>query len=180
MPRFELIEAKPWHCGAMVRLLRREHQQAVAMIGLRSHSVLRSTFDDSVWRKAWTIDGKLAAIGGVTGPALSSYGLVWLAFSRAATKYPLAITKMVRSQLDEIMRTKRLLITSVLEGDEASARFAIFMGFVPAAGGDSMEPASSRFGRIEVSRKLKEMDNARVPFGTGYVNVMSYRQIEAT
>ncbi len=179
MPRFEIVEAKPWHCGAMVRLLRREHQKAVAMVGLNSHRELRAAFDDSIFRKAWLLDGKLAALGGVTGPAISSYGLIWLALTNEATKYPMAVIKEARRQIAEIMRTKRLLISSILEGDKASERFAIFLGFVPAADGDSMLPASSRFGRTEVARQLNEMENVRVPFGTGYVKVMSYRQIEA-
>ena len=179
MPKFELVEAKAWHCGAMSRILRLEHQKAVAMIGLNSHRELRAAFDDSIFRKAWLIDGKLAAIGGVTGPAISSYGLVWLTFSNQATKYPLAIIKMVRGQLDEIMRIKRLLVSSVLEGDEASERFAIFFGFVPATEKDFVSPAYSRFGRIEVARKLREIDEARKPLGMGYVRVMAYRQLEA-
>jgi hypothetical protein len=76
MPKFEIVEAKAWHCGAMSRALRLEHQKAVAMIGLNSHRELRGMFDESIFRKAWLIDGRLAAVGGVTGPALSSYGIV--------------------------------------------------------------------------------------------------------
>lgn len=179
MPRFEIVEAKAWHCGAMSRLLRLEHQKAVAMIGLNSHRELRGMFDDSTFRKAWFIDGKLSAVGGVTGPALSSYGIVWLAFSNAATKYPMAIIKESRRQIAEIMQTKRLLICTLVEGDEASERLAIFLGFVPARSNDSVYPAESRFGRKEVARQLKEIEEARVPLGTGYVKMMEYRLLEA-
>ena len=179
MPKFEIVEAKAWHCGAMSRLLRLEHQAAVARIGFNSHRELRAAFDDSIFRRAWYVDDHLAAIGGVTGPALSSYGLVWLAFSNAAMKYPMAIIKETRRQIAEIMRTKRLLICTIVDGDEASERFAIFLGFVPQTEREYVSPAASRFGRIEVARQLKEIEEARVPLGTGYVNVMQYRQIEA-
>jgi hypothetical protein len=173
--RFEVVEAKPWHCGAMVRLLRREHQRAVAMVGLNSHRELRGAFDDSIFRRSWFINGKLAAIGGVTGPALSSYGVIWLAFSEAATRYPLAIVKEMRRQIAEIMRTKRLLICSILEGDEAAERLAIFLGFVPQAEGGYILPASSRFGRLEVARHLKDAERLRLPTG-GYTRLMSYKE----
>ena len=180
MPTFEIVEAKAWHCGAMSRLLRLEHQKAVAMIGLNSHRELRAAFDDSIFRRAWYVDDHLAALGGVTGPAVSSYGFVWLAFSNSATKYPMAIIKESRRQIAEIMRIKRLLICTIVEGDEASERLAIFLGFVPARSADHVFPASSRFGRKEVARQLKEREEARVPLGTGYVKMMEYRQLEAT
>jgi hypothetical protein len=179
MPKFEIVEAKAWHCGAMSRALRMEHQKAVAMIGFNSHREIRAAFDDSSFRKAWLIDGKLAAIGGVTGPALASSGFVWLAFTNAATKYPMAIIKEARRQIAEIMVVKRHLACTILEGDEASARLAIFLGFVPATSDGYVLPAHSRYGRKEVARQLKEIDEIRKPLGMGYVTIMAYRQIEA-
>jgi hypothetical protein len=179
MPHFELVEAKAWHCGAMSRMLRLEHKMAVAMIGLDSHRELRTAFDDSMYRKSWLIDGKLASIGGVVGPTISTYGLIWLAFSSAATKYPLAMVRLMRAQLTEIMRTRHLLITTILDGDHASERFAIFLGFVPVVDGEYIMPASSRFGRKEIARQLREIEEARIPLGTGYAKAMVYRQIEA-
>jgi hypothetical protein len=149
------------------------------MIGLNSHRELRAMFDDSTFRKAWLIDGHLAAVGGVTGPALSSYGIVWLAFTNAATKYPMAMIKEARRQIQLIMQIKRVLVSSILEGDDASERFAIFLGFVPATDLDRILPAESRFGRVEVARQLKEIQEVRVPLGTGYVKLMAYRQIGA-
>jgi hypothetical protein len=90
------------------------------------------------------------------------------------------MVKLMRQQLDEIMRVKRLLVTPMLEGDTAAERFAIFLGFVPAVeNGDYFyPPAVSRYGRKEVARQLKEIQD-RVPLGTGYAKVMQYRQIEA-
>ena len=75
MPHFEIVEAKAWHCGAMSRLLRQEHAEAIALIGLNSHRELRAVFDESIFRRAWLINGRLAALGGVIGPAASAYGM---------------------------------------------------------------------------------------------------------
>jgi hypothetical protein len=169
MPHFELRDAKLWHCGQIIRILRREQTEAMAIIGLDSHHELRSAFEDSAYKKAWFIDGKLVGIGGVAGPILSPFGMVWLALSQKATKYPLALVKLLRQQIDEVMQTKRTLLTTILADDEASERFAVFMGFVPFGGSNYILAPSSRFGRKEVARQMKEMG------GEGYLRVMEYR-----
>lgn len=131
MTEFTITEAKAFHCGQMCRLLRHEHRQALALIGVNSHQELTARFEQSSFRRSWMIDGKLAALGGVTGSPLSSEGFVWLAVSNAATKYPKAIVREARKQLAEIMQTKRELMTAIIDDDETSKRFALFMGFVP-------------------------------------------------
>lgn len=169
MPCFEIREGKAWHCGAISRALRYEHQKAILLLGVNAHQELRGIFDASIYRKSWFIDGRLAGVGGVTGTAVSSYGVIWVAFTNEATKYPLALTKEMQHQLSVIMETRKLLQCTIMEGDEASERFAIFLGFVPA---DCIEPAVSRFGRREIARN---MELARIPAGAGYVRVMEYR-----
>lgn len=171
MTNFTIIEAKAFHCGQMVRLLRLEHQKAVAMIGINSHRELRARFDESSFRKAWLIDGKLAAVGGVSGTMLSGYGMVWLALSNRAMKYPLAIVKEAKRQLSEIMQTKTFLATSILEGDVAAERFAVFLGFVP----DGDEAAVSVFGRREIVRRIRENQDIRTRIGNGYAVTMTYK-----
>jgi hypothetical protein len=176
--RFEIIEAKPWHCGAMTRMLRLEHQKAVAMIGIDSHRELRGRFDDSTFRRAWMIDGKLAALGGVTGSRLSSIGYIWLAFSSASTKYPIEMVKESRRQMAAIMTVKRRIYTTILDGDTAAKRFAIFLGFVPAD--DEMQrPAASRFGRAELNRRFDTNSEARIPIGASFAVAMAYRAQES-
>jgi hypothetical protein len=170
MTRFEIVEGMPWHCGQMVRILRQEHQKAVAMIGFNSHRELRAHFDESSFRRAWFIDGKLAAIGGVTGPELAAEGFVWLAFSQAATRYPVAIIKEARRQIELLSHTKRVLVCSLVEGDEAAERLAIFLGFVPMLEGEYVESASSRFGRLEVRRLLRE--KAPIRYGLGHIKLL--------
>ena len=179
MTTFDIVEAKAWHCGAMSRLLRQEHAKAIAMIGLNSHRELRAAFDESIFRRAWLIDGHIAALGGVTGSAASALGIVWLAVAAKAGKYPLEMIKEARRQIADIMTVKRMLICTILDGDEASERFAIFLGFVPKKDDEWIMPAETRYGRKEVARQLKEIDEARVALGSGYVRVMQFRHIEA-
>ena len=177
-PRFEIIEARAYHCGQMARILRHEHQKAVAMIGIDSHRELRGRFDDSSFRKAWLIDGKLAALGGVTGSLLSTVGYIWLAFSNEAMRYPIQIVKESRLQIAEIMTVKTTIYTTILDGDEASKRFAIFVGFVPADD-ERQSPATSRFGRMDLARRFDQNTEARIAVGKGYAIALCHQRQEA-
>jgi SRSO17 transposase len=88
------------------------------------------------------------------------------------------MVKESRRQMAAIMTVKRRIYTTILDGDTAAKRFAIFLGFVPAD--DEMQaPASSHFGRIELSRRFDVNEEARIPIGNGYSIAMCYRQQEA-
>lgn len=175
MPDFTIIEAKPWHCGQMARALRAEHREVIARIGIDCHKELRARFNASSFRRAWLIDGQLAALGGVVGSKLSSCGMVWLALSHVAGRFPLETVREARRQLAELMQTKRDLWTTILDDDAASKRFAIFLGFVP---GEEIlaAPAQSRFGRRDIADKVKNNVLARVRVGTGEGIVMAYQR----
>lgn len=129
MTRYQIVEAKAYHCGQMARILRDEHKKALSILEVNTHKELRACFDESTFRKAWLIDGRLAAVGGVTGPALSSDGTVWLAMSQEAHKHPREILRESRRQLREISLVKNSLLTLILLRDETSFRFATHLGF---------------------------------------------------
>lgn len=178
MPTFQIIEAKPYHCGQMVRALRYEHQSALMLLGVDSHRELRALFDQSAFRKAWLIDGKLAALGGVSGMQLSAIGFVWLCLSEQARKYPVAIIKEARRQLDQIMIVKRELATTIISGDVSARRLAIFLGFHVAHEGPGSQ-AHSRFARRYLARHVETNADLRIPFGQGYVIPMGFHKEDA-
>lgn len=132
MTTFEVVEARPFHCGPMIRALRKDHKAAFMALGHnRAHHELRTCFDDSHFRRSWLIDGKLAGIGGVRGTLCSPVGYIWLALSQDATHYPIQIMREARAQIAEIMEVKRSLGTTILKADSASMRFAERLGFRP-------------------------------------------------
>lgn len=173
-PVFQIIPAKPWHCGAMVRKLRLEHRKAVAQLGLDSHRELFDRFGQSCYRRALLIDGKLEALGGVTGSALSGEGYVWLALSAKAARYPLLLVREARRHLDLVMQTRSVLVTTVLDGDHAAQRFAIFLGFV-LAHDETAQPAASRAGRRVLADRAAIDPEARIDLGAGSAVVLAYR-----
>jgi hypothetical protein len=173
MTTFRIIDAKPYHCGQMCRVLRYEHQMAISRIGIDSHRELRGLFDQSSIRRAWLIDGKLGALGGVSGTKLSPYGFVWLALTQAASHYRVAIVKEAKKQLAEIMTIKRELATTIIAGDDAARRLAIFLGFHVADDGPG-QPASSRFARRDLERFIASNPECRIPLGDSYAVAMGY------
>lgn len=173
MTAFSIIPAKPWHCGQMVRLLRHEHASAIARLGVDSHRELRERFAASAFRRAWLINGQLAALGGVTGAAMAGHGFLWLALSETARRYPVAIVKEARRQLAEIMLVKRELATTILDGDAAAQRLAIFLGFHVAEEGPGAQ-ASSRFARRDLARFVTTAPEVRIPMGQGFAVAMGY------
>lgn len=129
MTEFRIIEAREYHCGQIVRRLREEHHAAIMGLGVDAHREIRASFDQSAYRRGWLIDGRLAGLGGVTGSLASSHGMIWLALTAQATRYPLAIMKEARRQLAEILETKRDLVSSLIPGDRTAIRFATALGF---------------------------------------------------
>lgn len=167
IPESQIIDAKPYHCGAMSRLLRYEHQRQLILMGLSVHAGLRATFDASYYRKAWMVDGRLSALWGIIGSTLGTEGLVWLAIAERATRYPLSIVKLARQQLEEISTLKAELFTTVISDDPAALRLAVFLGFRAADGGMG-GAVSSRLGRRTMLTYVRDEPGLRVPTGTGY------------
>jgi len=129
MDTFEITEMKPHYIGQMAKKLRKDHAKMVLELGQNSHRSLLTYYSQSFFSRAWKVNGKLAAIGGITGSILSSEGFVWLAFTEEALKYPIAIIKEAKIQLNEIMNSKFKLFAFVLSADKIAQRFAEFLGF---------------------------------------------------
>lgn len=146
---------------------------AIAMLGIDGHRPLRDLFDQSSFTRAWALDGKLAGIAGVTGTQACSTGFLWFAMTDEATHYPIKIIKEAKRFLDDVMITKRELATTILSGDEAAKRLAIFLGFHVAHNGLG-EPAYSRSSRRILSRFLENDPDVRIPIGNGYAIAMGY------
>ena len=149
MAEFQIIEAKNRHVGQISRALRHDHMREFLLLNVDVHRQLNIIYNNSYYRRAWTIDGKLAGLGGVEGSTMSPTGLIWLALSQRAMRYPVAVVKEARRQLAEISATKKVLETTVIAGDETAQRFALYLGF-SARGEGPNGRACSRDGRRDV------------------------------
>jgi hypothetical protein len=131
MPTFELIPAKRYHCGQIIRRLRRSQAETFLAMGLDPHAELWATFSQSSFKRAWLIDGRLAGICGVTGSLASSTGMAWAALSAEAARYPKETTKTARRVLDNALQNRHELFASVFANDHVSVRWARFLEFEP-------------------------------------------------
>jgi hypothetical protein len=174
MTSFAVIPAKPWHCGQMARHLRRSHRVALAPFGIGIHRELAATFEASAIRIAGLLDGRLAALGGVTGTLLDPHGFTWLALTEEATRHPVTITRAARRVLANIMDIKRELSVSLLDADEAAKRFAIFLGFHAADDGAGAT-ATRRRARVALLRHL-DVSDRRIAHGGGHVIMLGYHE----
>lgn len=154
--KLEVIDAKAFHCGAIIRTMRVDHQRALMAMGVPMHREFRSMFDASYYRKAAFIDGKLAAVWGVEGTPMCTEGRIWLVLGQHTMKHPVTVMREARKQLEEIATTKTRLVTTVIGDDEASVRLAVALGFEAADGSAPGSRAHSREGRSQLVRYLRE------------------------
>jgi hypothetical protein len=171
---FTSDDAKLHHCGKMCRRLRRAHQEASVRLGLNAHAELRAVLAESSFAKAYFADDELIALGGVIGTIMEPLGFVWLAITQeGARRYPMALAREARRQLDFIMSIKVELATTIIGGDEAAKRLAVFLGFHVSDDGPG-SPASTRLERRDLSRHLDLDPDLRIPVGDGYAIKMGY------
>jgi len=179
MPVIEMVPARLQHCGRMARYLRHEHRAIIDRMGANAHYELRGLYDrsDPYFRRAWLIDGRLAAMAFIQGSLLMPIGFVGAAFTQEALRYPLAIVRGARAYLDEAMEFKRELITTVVGGDEPAMRLATFLGFHCSHQGEGVR-AYSRKGRGRLRNYLKADPELRLPIPGGYMIGLGYHNEE--
>ena len=171
--RVQIVEGKMHHCGQILRRLRVEHASAFAMVGLNAHRELRNTAAQSAYRRAAFLDGKLAALWGVTGSSLCPWGYVWLCLTNEAAAHPIIVLRGALQQIDEIMKMKTELTTTVLHGDEAALRLCAFLGFHCAHEGLG-SAAFSRWSRRNLMNHVRENPDIRVAAGQSYAMQVGY------
>lgn len=169
-----ISEGKLRYCGQMIRRLRYDHQKVSALIGPNPHYLLRQCMAQSLYRRAAFIDGKLAALWGVTGSIMSPFGYVWLCLTEEAARRPILVLREARRQIEEIMKIKTVLVTDIMGDDVAAIRLATYLGFSASSHGLGAQ-ASSRWSRRSLIRHLNESPDVRVPSGQTYAVRLSYQ-----
>jgi len=166
MSRLEIIDARPYHCGQIARMMRVEHHAALLRMNVPIHKEFRRMFDGSYYRKAALVDGKLAAVWGVESTPINSDGIVWLALAQHAVKHTSMILRQAKRELEALAQTKRHLTTTLIPGDETAMRFAVALGFRAADDSAEGARAESRDGKRRLMRYLSSNPDLLVPAGS--------------
>lgn len=175
MTEVRIAPARAWHCGRMVRAMRRDHREALERRGIDVHREMRRAYEASWWRGVLLVDDELVALGGVKGNLLSPVGDCWLCLSQTARHYPLLLLRTMANLRDTIMATgKRELVATVLPDDDAAQRFAAFLGFHTAEIGPGQR-AYSKAGRRALIDFMRHDPDCRIGAAAGYVIRMGYQ-----
>ena len=135
MTRYEMTECRRWHCGQIARRMRLANKAAMTAAGCDPHREIVRRFEESSYRRAWFIDGELAAVGGVSGTLAASEGYIWMVVAEMATRHPLALARMTLGVLAEVSMTFRMVESLMVCADERAVEFARFLGFCVVDGG---------------------------------------------
>ena len=168
----EIKDGERWHCGQIARTLRAEHHLLLLRKNVNVHRELRRKFDRSYYRRSAFIDGYLAAVWGVEGSPLSFHGQLWLALSQYALRYPMAVLRQAKLEVEHISNLQRELVTTVQPEDEAAHRLVVWLGF-ETPDGFGGGPAQTRQRRNNLLRYMKGNPELVHDYGgTGQIGVI--------
>ena len=125
-----VVDARPWHCGQMVRQLRAEDRDGALACGVDVHRELRHRLDASALARAVLIDGRLAALGGLVGTVLARESCVWLVVAPwAIRRNARALGRLAVVYVRRFMQLRHGLYATVFHGDIKAMRLVEFLGF---------------------------------------------------
>ncbi len=174
--KIDIVPAKLHHCGILARFLRVEHAALLMRTNVPIHRELRDTFERSYYRRSAFVDGHLAGMWGCEGSLISSQGMVWLAMSQYAVKFPMTALRLAKREIDHLAKTKTELLTTLLPDDEPAHRLALFLGFeaLDSFGGGR---ARCRRTRSTLMRHLRTNPDFLVNAGTAkQIGVVWHRE----
>lgn len=128
-PAYTIVDAKFHHCGPLARRICAGRWLAYREAGVDPKVRLRDCWGASLLAKSMIIDGRVVAMGGVTGSLMARSGTVWLVISSEAAAYPLALVKEARKQLRALLKVKPELRALIVAQDGPALRFAEILGF---------------------------------------------------
>lgn len=126
----EVVQSKRQHCGPMARRMRQSERDALVHAGVDPHRELVRVFERSSFRRSVFMNGELAAMGGVIGPAIAPHGYVWLALAEGfSTSRRVLVAREAVRWVRRLRKTRTALIAICLLEDAPSWRFLQFLGF---------------------------------------------------
>lgn len=166
---WEVVQAKAYHVGRVVRNLRHEHAAYMDRMGMDAHRELRRAFMDSSWSRTWMRDDVPVAIGGVSGSLLSPAGYVWLALTEGVTRFPFQIVREARRQIAAMMETRTEIQSLAVLCDPTAWRFAMALGFCAKTpdGSFSLTPQSRKTSAQDILRARPEFLMQMPGYGDG-------------
>lgn len=136
---YEIVDLTAQHVRHIASRLREGDRREVQCTGLKPIRTLMNSFQSSHYRKAFFVDGQLAAIGGCTGGLLSPVAHPWLMTTSAVEKVPLTFVKQARREIAQMLEKHSLLRNYVDARYDAAIGFLEILGFQIGSASDGLQ-----------------------------------------
>ena len=128
-PTITIERTNPLHLREMSEAMTADSAEVARNLGTTPLRALWASYRKSLYSKSFFINGKIAAICGLSGSIFSDTAKPWLILTPECKKYPLRVAFAYRKELNEMSRMFEILEEYVPEDNEASIRMLELMGF---------------------------------------------------
>lgn len=128
-PTITIVDTCPYHLREMATAMQSDSADTAYKMGLTPLKALWCSYRQSIICKSALIDGKLAAIWGVSGNMFSEIGKPWLVLTPETQEYPMRVWFRYRKEISKMLEMFPILEEFVPESNEKSIRMLEIMGF---------------------------------------------------
>lgn len=129
-PEITIVETTPKHIRQLAGAIDEVTAKTAASIGLTPHQALWRSYKQSIICKTAFINGKIAAIWGISGVIFADTGQPWLVMSPDIEEYPFRVAFRYRKELEKMQMMFPILEEYVDETNGKAIRMLELMGFV--------------------------------------------------
>lgn len=128
-PDIVIEETKPWHLRELADSMHGLTAELPIRLGLTPKKALWMSYRKSLGCKTAFINGKIAAVWGISGVLFGEIGRPWLIMAPAADEYPFKVAFIYRQELKKMQELFPVLEDFVEESNEQAIRLMKLMGF---------------------------------------------------
>jgi hypothetical protein len=126
---YEIIPATIVHVHQLARVLREADAAEARALGQDPRKLLRASFRMSLYARTAFVEGKIAAMWGLTSDILSDTGCPWLLTSAAIESLPMIFAREARKEVAAMLSLRPRLENFVAADYGRACRFLEILGF---------------------------------------------------
>ena len=125
----EIRNTYPYDLREMAEAMTADSKDVAERLGFTPLKALWKSYRNSLYCKTGLIDGKIAAIWGISGTMLAETGRPWLILSPEVNKNPIRVSFIYRKELNNMLKLFPVLEEWCPADNEPSIRMLELMGF---------------------------------------------------
>lgn len=128
-PNITIEHTTPLHLREMSQAMSEDSAEVARHMGTTPLRALWASYRKSLYCKSFFINGKIAAITGLSGSVFGNTAHPWLILTPECKEYPLRVAFAYRKELNEMSRMFDILEEFVPADNDTSIRMLQLMGF---------------------------------------------------